>query len=29
MLFQENEKYYKLVVKTTKNENSVKPFHLL
>ena len=31
MLFQENEKYYKLVVKTTKNknENFVKSFHLL
>lgn len=31
ILFQENEKYYKLVVKTTKNknENFVKSFHLL
>ena len=31
MLFQENEKYYKLVLKTTKNknENFVKSFHLL
>lgn len=31
MLFHENEKYYKLVIKTTKNknENFVKSFHLL
>lgn len=31
ILFQEHEKYYKLVVKTTKNknENFVKSFHLL
>ena len=31
MLFQENEKYDKLIVKTTKNknENFVKSFHLL
>ena len=31
MLFQENEKYYKLIVKTTKNknENFVKSFHFL
>lgn len=31
MLFQEKEKYYKLVIKTTKNknENFVKSFHLL
>jgi len=31
MLFKEQEKYYKLVIKTTKNknENFVKSFHLL
>ena len=31
MLFKEKEKYYKLVIKTTKNkdENFVKSFHLL
>lgn len=31
MLFQDKEKYYKLIVKTTKNkaENYVKSFHLL